>query len=784
MSSALLLCFLCAATGQAQNAPLPAKDSVAAADAAEDAAEAKDQILVVGHRQFGAVATAIPPEVVLNSTAIRALGAADLDEVFRDLAPEIGNGASRSPGTAGTPVVLVNGQRIAGFNSIKDFPPEAVRRIEIFPSTVALQYGYAPDQRVVNVVLRSNYHALTLLGRYTLAPNNWRGLYRAKVDYIRINDDGHWNVGLDYSHQDALYDDTTLTGPLAPTGTQVPRHTLARQDDHLIASGTWNRKIGAITAEVTGKLDLDAMQSRPGLSDEDGALLDAEGLPNLVTGPYNRLDQTVDAQTSLTLNGKLDAWRWSFIGNLDDSTRVTRTNTLFAHGDSQPIMLASPTLLGERCGLQVAAGCVSTNTRTASGDFYLNGDLFSLPAGAVTTALRTGFAFSGIRSDSLIAPQAIDRSEGSAQANIEFPLTSRDSTLGKLTFGVNGEAHQVSDFGMLPTFGATLEWSPIKPVTLLGSFSHTQQAPTLVQLGQAGLARPDLREYDFVTGTTTIVQRIEGGNGALDHQTAQIGRVRLQVSPLRTADLTLSADYTIERTRNPIATITAATAATMAAFPDRFTRQNGYLNGIDVSPVNLARRDRQQVRMGLTWSTAFGAAWVPRNGGTADPTKPPSRDQFQIALYDTWRLQDDVVLRNGLPALDLLGSDIISDGGGTPRHQVELQTTVATGPWSADISAVWQTPTKANAGLAGQDQLTFTQGIALNMRLQINLADQRWLTRRIPWLRGSLNLSADNLLGAHTSVHDASGVVPAAYRSDYVNPTGRTFRITLRKHFR
>ena len=59
MHSALLLGCLCAATGQAQNAPPPAKDSVAAADAAEDAAEAKDQILVVGHRQFGAVATAI-----------------------------------------------------------------------------------------------------------------------------------------------------------------------------------------------------------------------------------------------------------------------------------------------------------------------------------------------------------------------------------------------------------------------------------------------------------------------------------------------------------------------------------------------------------------------------------------------------------------------------------------------------------------------------------------------------------------------------------------------------
>ena len=63
------------------------------------------------------------------------------------------------------------------------------------------------------------------------------------------------------------------------------------------------------------------------------------------------------------------------------------------------------------------------------------------------------------------------------------------------------------------------------------------------------------------------------------------------------------------------------------------------------------------------------------------------RDSFQIALYHTWRFQDDVVLRNGMPSLDLLNGDIISDKGGTPRHELELQTTVSTSAWSAAINA-------------------------------------------------------------------------------------------------
>ena len=103
---------------------------------------------------------------------------------------------------------------------------------------------------------------------------------------------------------------------------------------------------------------------------------------------------------------------------------------------------------------------------------------------------------------------------------------------------------------------------------------------------------------------------------------------------------------------------------------------------------------------------------------------------------------------------------------------------------SGDVSAVWQTPTTADAGSLSAERLTFSQGVTFNLRVQINLADQAWLTRRIPWLRGNLNLSADNLFGAHTIVHDASGMVPLAYTKSYLNPTGRTFRITLRKRFR
>ena len=763
-------------------------EAESAADAKEAAEEAQDEILVVANRQKGAVATTIKPETTLNSTAIRALGAADLTEVFEDLAPEIKSGKSDAgEKTAAPSIVLVNGQRIAGFNSIKDLPPEAVRRIEIFPEKVALEYGYGPDQRVVNVVLRGRYHALTLLGRDTLAPENWRGIYRAKTDLVRIGENSHWNIDLDYRHLDPIFAGDTLPDPSAPPGEKAPDHTLAAQEDHLSVSGAATRNFGTVNAELTGRLNLDALQSRPGLSQADGNLLTDQGEAGMINGPLDRTDRTVGAQTSLTLNGKLSSWRWSFVGKLDASTREVRTGDASGHDDLAAILLPPPDLFGLHCHSGTIADCVSTSSRDATGDFYLNGNLFALPAGPVTAALRAGFAFSGIRSHSPLDQPATDsrsRSEGSAQANLDFPIISPHSPVGKVSVGVNGEARQTSDFGTLTTVGSTVEWSPAEHAQLLASISREEDAPNLMQLGQARLETPDLREFDFTNDDTSIVTRFEGGNPTLRRNQSRIANFRFQLSPFHQTKLSLSADYTIERMRNPIASVTAATPAATAAFPDHFIRNaDGTLTGIDISPVNLARRDRQQLRWGINYTTPFGRP-RPAKGSAKDPSRPPVRNSFQVALYHTWRFQDDVRLRNGMPKLDLLNGDIISDKGGTPRHELELQTTVSTNAWSAAINADWQSPTKASAGLMSDDHLTFSQGVTFNLRLTINLAEQHWLTHLLPFLRGNLNLSLDNLFGAHTEVHDSSGHVPLPYTESYTNPTGRTFRITLRKRFR
>ena len=72
-----------------------------AEDASSATTSAPEEIVVTGHSQRGTVRTDVPPEVSLNTAVIQSLGAADLTEVFRELAPEIGTSAATSTTPAG-----------------------------------------------------------------------------------------------------------------------------------------------------------------------------------------------------------------------------------------------------------------------------------------------------------------------------------------------------------------------------------------------------------------------------------------------------------------------------------------------------------------------------------------------------------------------------------------------------------------------------------------------------------------------------------------------------------
>jgi hypothetical protein len=192
---------LLAQSSQSQSAAPEA----AAPDSTDDQGEDFEgqEMVVTGQPQRGAVPGDIPPEIQLDQRDIRAYGVSNLAELLDALSPQTGSSRGRGDNP---PVVLVNGTRISSIAEIRDLPPEAVERLDILPEEVALKYGYRADQRVVNLVLRRRFNAITSEVEGSLATAGGRTTREIETNIVRINRDSRWTIDAKYEGESALYE--------------------------------------------------------------------------------------------------------------------------------------------------------------------------------------------------------------------------------------------------------------------------------------------------------------------------------------------------------------------------------------------------------------------------------------------------------------------------------------------------------------------------------------------------------------------------------------------------
>ena len=175
----------------------------AATEAEAEGAVDLGTVNVSSQRPRGSVDTDIPPDVTLTSDEIMAYGASDIAELMTYLEPVTRSSSGR---TDLQPVFLVNGRRISGFREIRGIPTEAIERTEILPEAVAVQFGYRPEQRVVNFVLKSDFRSTTfeLTGR--VPTQGGRTTYEAEADLLRIAGSNRWSMDLEYERSSPLYE--------------------------------------------------------------------------------------------------------------------------------------------------------------------------------------------------------------------------------------------------------------------------------------------------------------------------------------------------------------------------------------------------------------------------------------------------------------------------------------------------------------------------------------------------------------------------------------------------
>ena len=470
-SAALLLPVANPAYAQAPPTPAPQPSAAepgantGAPQAGEEIPE-EQEIVIVGQKPRGSVIGDIPPEDTLDARDVRATGATSITELLDALAPQIGSTQGRG---GEQPVLLLNGQRISSFREMRDIPTEAIQRVEILPEEVALKYGYAANQKVVNIVLRQRFRSTVAQLGATTATQGGYDAASADVTRLMIQKNGRTQFNVHATGNTMLTEaerNINLTQP-SPTGDEFDalraRSLIGtKRDAH--GSAIFNRQIfGDVSATLNAEVEHNEGHSLIGLGD-------------VVLTPLARNNTADSAHLGTTLNGDKGKWHWNVTGNADWERDLVRTDQDVLDGSRN-----------------------RTRETTTSGDVTAtaNGNLFKVPAGNASTTLRVGASTVNLdserRSEGVGTPSSLGRTTGTAAVNVDLPISRRGhdfSALGNLTINGNAEVDQLSDFGTLTKFGAGANWSPVDRLNFITSWSREEGPPTINQLGDPLLELP------------------------------------------------------------------------------------------------------------------------------------------------------------------------------------------------------------------------------------------------------------------------------------------------------
>ncbi|MDP9086655.1 MAG: TonB-dependent receptor plug domain-containing protein, partial [Pseudomonadota bacterium] len=546
-------------------APQSAAPAVQAPETAADQPDPSEDgsdIVVTGQKPRGSVVGDIPPENTLSSRDIRGTGATSITELLAAIAPQTGSARGRG-GEA--PVLLLNGQRISGFQEIRDLPPEAIERLEILPEEVALKYGYAADQRVVNIVLRRRFRSTAARADAGVATDGGYATGLAEVSRLQVGANGRTQATLHAEANSALGEnerEITAQPLTSSTGTVDPRayRTLVGSQRSIRGTVVANR---TILGDVSGTGNLD-------LSHTEGSSL--FGVPSAVTtgdpypsfGALGRSRVTDAAHAGMTLNGQKARWHWSLLGNGDVARTVTNSDRGIDVSGTTPVEFPRDR---------------SRSTRTAAGiDGTINGPLATLPAGRANVTLKADVDTLHLDSVAsragLTSSAKLSRDHGGGSVNIDLPIAKRNGALGaigSLTLNANAAVDHYSDFGTSTTLGAGANWSPAPRLNIITSYTREEGIPSINNLGDPILTTPGTRVFDYTQGHTVLVTATTGGNPALLADRRKVWKVGANWQPSEKTDFRVRADFVSSRLTNPVETFPGPSPVLEAAFPDRFT---------------------------------------------------------------------------------------------------------------------------------------------------------------------------------------------------------------------
>jgi hypothetical protein len=603
-----LIALASAGVGVAQDsAPLQSTAQADEIRAGDDSATAGSEIVVVAERLRGQVDTDVPPVIELNEEEIAAYGAASIADLVEQLAPQTGSGRGRGEGR---PVFLVNGLRVSSFREFSRYPPEAIRKVEVLPEEVALQFGYPPDQRVINFILKDNFASRTVEVEYGGPMRGGSASGELEGSLLRIAGKTRLNVGAEYAATSLLTEAErrVIQSPgsvptVASDADPAAFRSLIADSQNAKADASWTTGLGEMGAggqlTVNGQVTRSDTRSLSGL--DTVLLTDPNGdtaLRTVDADAITRRTRTTGYSIGSALTKPLGDWQLEGTADANRTISRSRIDRRRDLGPLQAQVAAGALAIDAELPPVPSAGRDESLSKTYTIDTLatVRGHPVRLPGGEVSVTLDAGYKLNGIDSEDTRNPglaTSLDRRRASAGANFGIPVASARegflAPLGELNLSLGGGIDHLSDFGTLTDWNAGFNWRPAERLSLQGSYIVRDVAPTLSQLGGPTITDFNVPVFDFARGETVLATVTTGGNPALLAETQR----DVKLSADYRFDLFDRASFRVEYFRNRSDNVTAGfpllTPAVEGAFPGRVARAaDGARLAIDRRPVTCA----------------------------------------------------------------------------------------------------------------------------------------------------------------------------------------------------
>ena len=726
--------------------------------------DGNDVVVVEGRARRGGALADIQPELSLTEADIAAYGVTTLGELLAIIEAETSSGRGRRNEP---PIVLINGRRVSGFRELDNYPVETIARVDVLPEEVSLQYGFSANQRVINFVLKKNVK-ITPVNTRTQGPIRGGSVSnRVSVSRVTINDEKRNSIEGFYDSAQALFESERDIIAVNGRPEEQPFRSLTPQAD------AWRLGFSRSTAlpndavaTFSGSFEANNRERLNGLS------LSRQGVP---------LRQSIlssDGYAGISINSRLAPNTWSITASLDYD-RIE--NDI----DFDNIPLGG---IGIRAPFSV--------NWVGNADLLVNQRLFGTSAGFATVAgqigIETEHQKSGEAAFSDIAQPPIDRRSRqtySAQASVNFPLLLPTPALGDITLNANAEVNELSDFGLLTTFGYGFTWRPGERWRVIASATHEDGAPTLNEIAAPLVASPAAQVFDFTRQESVLATVITGGNAALTDDSRNVFKLGVQWKPWGNREITLNLDYTKSTIKGETRQFILLTEEFESAFPERVMRDAaGDLLAFDRRPVQTTDIRRQQLRTGITWSKRLNAKRAnPKIAGEKRPKKRLTRRRsgrpgaIRASVYHRWTLQDQVTIRDGIAPFDFLNGAATGAFGGASRHIVDATVYRWNNGWGLYVGGKFRSATET-IGEGGVLRFSDIFSLVASVSYEFNFSDR--ILDRIPFLEETrLSVGFSNIFDDVIDVRDETGQTPLTFQPDLIDPIRAGWRVELRKRF-